>query len=358
MILNQEELFNEIIKDSHWTNCITLDVGIQRLTTITGLTSRSTYRVKAKHLSSFGDTSWSEYKIYLTAIESTKEIYIRPKLFARGTSAVNHDESIIMVDDNVLLQKADFKGLYMIVLNRLTLEKIEIVQGSAAISLKLIELDSDFIIIIVSSNQWENTFSISLGDQLQRYGGFYIKEFQYQYSRLFSEHTRHRNLKFEDISEVNNFFHPFCFIGIKGLKPGMAYESIRSNQGYFMQESPQPQAELTVFLEYNLLTHRYDFNTIQIEDQNRMNEDYETIHKNKNRSLMNIIQYLASTDLTVDLTALGTGFNGTYYDLNVLLSGETKERKDSDGNIVVAGVDLTAKAYYTFLENFIYNDGE
>jgi hypothetical protein len=205
---------------------------------------------------------------------------------------------------------------------------------------------------------WEFDFSVEFGDQLQRYGGFYIKEFQYQYSRRFSEHTRRRHLEFEDIAELNNFYHPFAFIGIKGLSPGMAYESIRSNQGYFLEVSPQPQAELTVFLDYNIMTNRYVFDQIQVEKQMRMNEDYLTIHHNRNRSLKHLIQYLAAVNLTVDVTALSPGFESTFYDQSILLPGEVPQRVDASGNVVVAGVDLKTKDYYNFLQNFVYNDGE
>ena len=327
------------------------------MTTITGLDPRSTFRVKINHISSYGSTEFSEPKIFMTALEQTKEVYKRVSLFARGTSATNHGESVIKVDDNIILQKSNFRGLYMVVLNRLTLKKTDAVTGTSAIAQKLISLDEDSIIIIVSSNVWEDQFSIELGDQLQKFGGFYIKEFQYQYSRRFSEHTRRRHLKFEDISEKNNFYHPLAFIGIKNIPPGMAFESIRSNQGYFMEVSPQPQAELTVFLDYNIMTHRYVFDQIQIESQMKMNEDFEVIHKNKNRSLMNLMQYLTSVDITVNPKALGTGYTSTLYDKSLLLSGEVRERKDSNGNVVVAGIDITTKAYYAYLQNFVYKDG-
>ena len=211
---------------------------------INSLTARSTYRVKVRHNSAYGSTEWSDYKIYLTAIENAKEAYSRVKLFARGTSAVNHEESVIKVDDTVILQKANFRGLYLVALNRLTLNKVysghfDLMRAgnqvnvtdnfknytidsslnvaytessvtvernytnevSLALFNKLAEFDEETIIIIVSSNAWELNFNVQLGNMLQSFGGFYIKEFQYQYSRRFSEETRRRFLDYIDISE-------------------------------------------------------------------------------------------------------------------------------------------------------------
>lgn len=54
----------------------------------------------------------------MTDVEQAKEIHKRVKLFARGTSATNHGEAVVMIDDNILLQKGNFKGLYLVVLDR------------------------------------------------------------------------------------------------------------------------------------------------------------------------------------------------------------------------------------------------
>ena len=42
-------------------------------------------------------------------------------VYARGTGLNNHDASIIKVDENVILNHAYFKGLYLVVLDRKTL---------------------------------------------------------------------------------------------------------------------------------------------------------------------------------------------------------------------------------------------
>lgn len=45
--------------------------------TVTGLDARSTYRVTVRHVSEYGSTEWSDYKLYLTAMETAKEQYRR-----------------------------------------------------------------------------------------------------------------------------------------------------------------------------------------------------------------------------------------------------------------------------------------
>ena len=113
---------DELVKDQYWTNCQTVSTGRQVTKILTGLTPRTTYKFQVRSTSDYGNTDWSEPQIFLTSLEKDKEIYKRVKLFARGTSAVNHDEAIIQVDNNIILQKANFKGLYLAVLNRLTLK--------------------------------------------------------------------------------------------------------------------------------------------------------------------------------------------------------------------------------------------
>ena len=47
----------------------------------------------------------------------------------------------------------------------------------------------------------------------------------------------------------NNLHHPYVFVGIKGMKKGEAYESLRSNIGYFLYDDVNkslPPAELQI----------------------------------------------------------------------------------------------------------------
>ena len=143
----------------------------------------------------------------------------------------------------------------------------------------------------------------------------------------------------------------------------MAYESIRSNQGYFFEESPQPYADLTVFLSYNVLTNRYVFDQIQLQPQLHMNEDYTVIHQNIDRSMTNLIQYLAAVNTTLsyneeNLVLHESTFNSTFYDRVMLLSSEVPTRWDPNGTIYISGVELHSKAYYSYLRNFVFNDSD
>jgi hypothetical protein len=56
-------------------------------------------------------------------------------------------------------------------------------------------------------------------------------------------------------------YHPLAFIGIPGLSPGMAFEMLRPNQGFYKHLGDQPYADLRVLLRFNCLTGLYSFNT-------------------------------------------------------------------------------------------------
>ena len=56
-----------------------------------------------------------------------------------------------------------------------------------------------------------------------------------------------------------NEHHPYAFIGIPGLSPGMGYEVLRSNQGFYLHTSNYPFADILVRLRYNSLTSMYTF---------------------------------------------------------------------------------------------------
>ena len=57
-----------------------------------------------------------------------------------------------------------------------------------------------------------------------------------------------------------NEYHPYAFVGIPGLSPGMGYEMLRSNQGFYLHnETTYPYADLKVRVRYNALTSMYAF---------------------------------------------------------------------------------------------------
>ena len=69
-------------------------------------------------------TEWSDYKVLATTVQTQFQQNEYAYLYARGTGLNNHRESLIKVDENVLLQHAYFKGLWLYVLDRKTLKVV------------------------------------------------------------------------------------------------------------------------------------------------------------------------------------------------------------------------------------------
>jgi hypothetical protein len=118
MVGEPEEMLESLNSDAYWTDCTILDAGRQSSKTFSGLPPRTTYKFQVRHTSSFGNTAWSDDQIFMTSLEYDKEIYKRVRLFARGTSATNHDQAVVKVDNNVILEKGNYKGLYMVAFSR------------------------------------------------------------------------------------------------------------------------------------------------------------------------------------------------------------------------------------------------
>lgn len=60
-------------------------------------------------------------------------------------------------------------------------------------------------------------------------GGLNIMEIATHYSPIFGNKTLIRGLADNDPLIDSNLYHPYAFIGIPGLPPGKAFESLRSN---------------------------------------------------------------------------------------------------------------------------------
>ena len=71
-----------------------------------------------------GNSEWSHFRVFSTLLKPSDELNERPLLYARGTGANNHETAIIKVDDNVILDKGNFRGLYLAVFSRLNLELV------------------------------------------------------------------------------------------------------------------------------------------------------------------------------------------------------------------------------------------
>lgn len=73
-----------------------------------------------------------------------------------------------------------------------------------------------------------------LGDVLGHCGALNILEFANHFSPRFGNSTTYRGLFDKEIYPKHNLYHPYAFVGIPGLSPGMGFERLRSNQGFYM----------------------------------------------------------------------------------------------------------------------------
>ena len=119
--------------------------------------------------------------------------------------------------------------------------------------------DSTHFIVVTSNYAWESYFSEELGRTLENCGAFLIKEFMNMATARFGNLTRIYDFQSKEILHKTKLYHPYAFIGIPGLAPGMGYEQLRSNQGIYMERSPLPFAELNVRLRFNTLIGMYSF---------------------------------------------------------------------------------------------------
>jgi hypothetical protein len=59
----------------------------------------------------------------------------------------------------------------------------------------------------------------------------------------------------------HNLYHPYVFVGIPGLSPGMGFEVMRPNQGFYKSLANQPYAELRIILRFSSLLGMYTFDS-------------------------------------------------------------------------------------------------
>ena len=191
----------------------------------------------------------------------------------------NHNSSIIKVDDSVILNHAYYRGLYLVVLSRYDLKTVyrgsfntikapehdtlfgseipflyskykydsfghfekdaddfydidkiynrtSLYRNANEMAKKIREFNSSHFIIVTSQYGWESYFSEDLGRTLENCGAILIKEFTNLASARFGNFTRIYKNEFWTNEKLfkTKMFHPYAFIGIPGLPPGMAYE--------------------------------------------------------------------------------------------------------------------------------------
>ena len=237
-----------------------------------------------------------------------------------------------MIDDNVILDHVYFIGLYLAVIDRRDLSLVEHafyntstfkVNASAAsedtrfefshdgfttiddfgiandMATRIRAYDYNYFIVVASQYQWEQQFSKELGETLMHCGALNIMEMTNHYSPRFGNSTKFLNVY--DVTQIrqprNNLYHPYAFVGIPGLSPGMGFEKLRSNQGYYLTTGDYPYAELVVRLRYNSLTSMYAFDQEQYHPHFHFDDSYQTVFQNYDMSLRTQIGQILTADL-------------------------------------------------------------
>ncbi len=67
---------------------------------------------------SYGNSAWSDSKRLLTKPSPSKYRNNNVRLWVRGTGGNNHNTSFIKINDVELMNRGNFVGLYLLVLNR------------------------------------------------------------------------------------------------------------------------------------------------------------------------------------------------------------------------------------------------
>ena len=69
-------------------------------------------------------SKWTVWKLLTTTVQHNFEENEYSYLYVKGTGLNNHAASVVKVDDNLILKHANYKGLYLIVLDRRTLKTV------------------------------------------------------------------------------------------------------------------------------------------------------------------------------------------------------------------------------------------
>ena len=105
--------------------------------------------------------------------------------------------------------------------------------------------DYNYFIIVVSQYSFEKQFSKELGEALMHCGALSIAELTNHFSPRYGNKTVFEDIYGKSREIRTNEYHPYAFVGIPGLSPGMGYEMLRSNQGFYLHnETTYPYADL------------------------------------------------------------------------------------------------------------------
>lgn len=212
-----QSLAEALADDVNWQTCVWLSLGRGRAYQVSGLTAASVYRLAIRAYGS--PCSVSEYSPWKVLTTTGIRRYV---LEAEGTGSNNHLPARILLNDQALLQRDNFQGLYLHVLSRFSLSTVfagaydthKSAAASDELAAKLESLDASVVIAVVSCSVWEGSVTPALVQVLQTYGAKLITE----------------------ISSSGHTYQPYMFLGIRyiGQIAGQSVESLRANRGLYL----------------------------------------------------------------------------------------------------------------------------
>ena len=127
-------------------------------------------------------------------------------------------------------------------------------------------------------------------------------EFTNYFSTFHGNKTTFNNWFGQDMFPKHNLYHPYAFVGIPGLSPGMGFEIMRSNQGYYLSLANQPYAEMRIILRYSSLLGMYTFDEQHQHHKGNkfINSEYASILSNVDFSLRRTLGQIMQADLATD----------------------------------------------------------
>lgn len=209
------------------------------------------YRVRVRSQSvNCGNSGWSN----VTFVSSSKNL--TSFLEVQGTGQYNPVDSYINLN-GTYLYKGNFDGLLLSVINRCSLTEVfqktydTRYSSSEASNLasKLREIDSNHLIILISSGAWEPYFNKDLSDAIWELGGY-----------LTLTETRIRPFQPPYFFEVTpDSGKPYSFISIPGQKyiQGQNFEVLRNLTKYFNYQDSIHNSIPTARIRVNLIFDTY-----------------------------------------------------------------------------------------------------
>lgn len=236
--------------DSYWGSYVTRYLGPGR-NALVSVETGMVYRVRVRSISVHcGNSAWSN----VTFVSSPKNV--SSFLEVQGTGQYNPVDSYINLN-GTYLYKGSFDGLLLSVINRCSLKEVfqatydtrNSIDASSNLASKLREIDSNHLIILISSGAWEPNFNKDLSNAIWDLGGYLtlmevrVRPFQPVY--------------FFEVTEDSG--KPYSFLSVPGQKyiHGQNFEVLRNLTKYYNYDDSKYNAIPTARIRVNLVFDTY-----------------------------------------------------------------------------------------------------